>query len=83
MFRQADGDLGLCCYIIPGGRSKIGDLKRMHHSFIKEDPFISAELGPGAKMEKMKSGFLRIEAVSESYSDHLLIVGDAAGKLSS
>jgi geranylgeranyl reductase family protein len=81
MFRQADGDLGLCCYIVPGGRSKIGDLKKMHHSLIKEDPFISEELGSGAKMEKMKAGFLRIEAVSESYSDHLLIVGDAAGQI--
>jgi geranylgeranyl reductase family protein len=81
MFRQADGDLGLCCYIIPGGRGKIGDLKKLHHSLMGEDRFISAELGPEAEMEKMKSGFLRIEPVLKSYSDNLLIVGDAAGQI--
>ncbi len=81
MFRQADGELGLCCYIIPGGKSKIGDLKSMHHTLIKEDPFISAELGQDAKIGKMEAGLLRTEAVPQCYSDHLLIAGDAAGHI--
>lgn len=81
IFRQADGGLGLCCYIMPGGKSKIGDLKKMHHTLIKDDPYISAELGPEAKIEKMKAGFLRTELIPVSYSDHLLIAGDAAGHI--
>jgi geranylgeranyl reductase family protein len=81
IFRQADGSIGLCCYIMPGGRSKIGDLKKTHHTLIKEDPYISAELGPDAKIERMKAGYLRTELVPESYSDHLLIAGDAAGHI--
>jgi geranylgeranyl reductase family protein len=81
IFRQADGGLGLCCYIMPGGKSKIADLKRMHHTLINEDPYISAELGPDAQIEKMKAGLLRTELVKKSYSDHLLIAGDAAGHI--
>ena len=81
IFRQADGGLGLCCYIMPGGKSTITDLKRMHHTLIDEDPYISAELGPHAQIEKMRAGFLRTELVKESVSDHLLIAGDAAGHI--
>ena len=81
IFRQADDGLGLCCYIMPGGKSKIVDLKRMHHTLINEDPYISAELGPDARIGKMRAGFLRTELVKESYSDHLLIAGDAAGHI--
>jgi flavin-dependent dehydrogenase len=66
---------------MPGGKSTIIDLKRMHHMLIDEDPYISAELGPHAQIEKMKAGFLRTELVKESYSDHLLIAGDAAGHI--
>jgi flavin-dependent dehydrogenase len=66
---------------MPGGKSKIVDLKRMHHTLINKDPYISAELGPDARIEKMRAGFLRTELVKESYSDHLLIAGDAAGHI--
>ena len=59
MFKQADGDLGLYCYIIPGSRSKIGDLKRMHHSFIKEDPFISAVLGEAFLKNDLSKQYLK------------------------
>lgn len=81
MFRQADGSLGLCCYIMPGGKSKIADLNRMHHSLINEDPYISTALGPEARIGKLKAGFLRTEMVKESYSDHLVVAGDAAGHI--
>jgi len=81
IFRQADGGLGLCCYIMPGGKNTITDLKRMHYMLINEDQYISAELGPHAQIEKMQAGFLRTELVKESYSDHLLVAGDAAGHI--
>jgi flavin-dependent dehydrogenase len=81
IFRQADGSLGLCCYIMPGGTSKIADLKDLHSTLVNEDPYISAELGPKVKMENIMAGFLRTELVKQSYSDHLLIAGDAAGHI--
>jgi flavin-dependent dehydrogenase len=81
IFRQADDGLGLCCYIMPGGKSKVGDLQRMHHTLINKDPYIIAELGPDARIEKMKAGFLRTELVKKCYADHLLIAGDAAGHI--
>jgi flavin-dependent dehydrogenase len=66
---------------MPGGKSGIADLKRMHHTLINEDPYISPELGPDARIEKMSAGLLRTELVKQSYSDHLLIAGDAAGHI--
>ena len=59
------------------------DLKRLHEGAIKEDPFISAALGPNAKIERMRAAALRLgsQGLSTSYDDHLLIVGDAAGHI--
>jgi hypothetical protein len=33
------------------------DLARLHNDAIKSDPFISAALGPNAKIERMKAGY--------------------------
>ncbi|MHA1185905.1 MAG: NAD(P)/FAD-dependent oxidoreductase [Candidatus Heimdallarchaeota archaeon] len=81
LFREADGDLVYCCYIIPGGKCDKGDLVEMHHSLLKDDPFISKAIGPNAKIEKMKGGPIRFGGISKSYEDNLLIIGDAAGQI--
>ena len=59
------------------------DLKRLHEGAIKDDPFISAALGPKAKIERMRAAALRLgsQGLSTSYDDHLLIIGDAAGHI--
>ena len=59
------------------------DLKRLHEGAIKDDPFISAALGPKAKVERMRAAALRLgsQGLSTSYDDHLLIIGDAAGHI--
>ncbi len=36
------------------------DLKRLHEGAIKNDKFISAALGPNAKIERMKAAALRL-----------------------
>ena len=56
-------------------------MKRLHEGAIKDDPFISAALGPKAKIERMRAAALRLgsQGLSTSFDDHLLIIGDAAG----
>ncbi len=81
LFKEADGDLVFCCYIIPGGRYKTSDLQHVHLSFLSGEPYISRALGPKAKIEPMNSAPLRLGGVKKSYANHLLIVGDAAGMI--
>ena len=68
-------------HIIPFGESKPDNLYNLHHEFIKNDPFISKALGPNAEIEEMKAAPIRFGGIEQSYDDHLLIVGDAAGMI--
>eukprot|EP00026_Physarum_polycephalum_P009237 Phypoly_transcript_09352.p1 GENE.Phypoly_transcript_09352~~Phypoly_transcript_09352.p1 ORF type:complete len:429 (+),score=73.29 Phypoly_transcript_09352:161-1288(+) len=100
--KQVGGELSYLTFVNPaiGGQAKEEDLSRLHHEFIKADPYISQALGPFIYLERMKAASLRIGGVGTgislnnfrtvstsrtptgkdmSYSDHLLVVGDAAG----
>ena len=79
--READGDIVFCCYIIPFGEEKTDNLFNLHHELIKNDPFISKFVGPNAEIEEMKAAPIRFGGINQSYDDHLLIVGDAAGMI--
>lgn len=79
--READGDVVFCCYIIPFGEAKTDNLFNLHHELIKNDPFISKFVGPNAELEEMKAAPIRFGGIDQSYDDHLLIVGDAAGMI--
>lgn len=79
LFKQANGDVGYCCYIIPGGTATIGNLKDFHHEFISQDPYMSKAIGPSPKLEKMKAAPIRSGGIDTSFSDNLMIIGDAAG----
>jgi len=81
LFREADGDLNYCCYLIPGGRCRSADLNRLHHHMARHDPEVSRALGPRARMGPMRGAGLRLGGIPRSYDDHLLIVGDAAGHI--
>ena len=67
IFRHPNDELNYCYYLIPCG-SKDGqcgevnesDLARLHNDAIKNDPFISAALGPNAKLERMRVAALRL-----------------------
>ncbi len=65
------------------GSLQESDLARLHNDAIKNDPFISAALGPTAKIERMKAASLRLgsQGLRTSFDDHLLIIGDAAGHI--
>ncbi|NPD89017.1 MAG: geranylgeranyl reductase family protein [Asgard group archaeon] len=81
IFKEADDDLVFCCYIIPGGFAKTTNLQNMHINLLQGDPYVVRALGPNAKIEKIKSAPLRLGGVKKSYSDHFLVVGDAAGHI--
>ncbi len=81
LFKEADGDVVFCCYIIPGGRYKSEDLQHVHQLFLTGEPYVAEALGPKAKIEPMKSGPLRLGGVKKSYAKNFLIVGDAAGHI--
>ncbi len=79
LFKQANGDIGYCCYIIPGGKATTKDLKELHHEFILNDPFMSKAIGPSPKLEQMKAAPIRFGGIERSFGDNLMIIGDAAG----
>lgn len=81
LFKEADGDLVYCCYIIPGGKAEKSDLRELHHEFLENYSYIRDALGPNAEIEKMKAAPIRFGGISKSYGDHLLILGDAAGQI--
>jgi geranylgeranyl reductase family protein len=81
LMREADEDLVFCCYIIPFGNNRTDNLYQIHHDIIKNDPFISEALGPNAEIEDMKAAPIRFGGITQSYDNHLLILGDAAGMI--
>lgn len=92
IFRHPNDELNFCYYLIPCGLNKSkgqcgvvdeADLARLHAEAVARDPFISAALGPNAKLERMRAASLRMggQGVRTTYDDHLIIVGDAAGHI--
>jgi flavin-dependent dehydrogenase len=79
IIREAQGELNFCTYIIPGGPTKNEDLPAIHDAIMKTDPFVSRCLGPNPNIERMRSASLRFGGIPQSFDDHLLIIGDAAG----
>lgn len=65
-FRHPNDELNYCYYLIPCGKDGYcgdvteADLARLHNDAIKKDPFISAALGPNAKLERMRAAALRL-----------------------
>jgi geranylgeranyl reductase family protein len=81
LFREADGDVNFCTYIIPGGKAKTEDLREIHEKLLRDHPLISKAVGPNAEVAKMQGAPLRLGAHVKSYYDHLLVIGDAAGHI--
>jgi flavin-dependent dehydrogenase len=81
LFREADGSMSFCCYVIPGGPTRLTDLKDRHHELLQNDPHLRAALGPAAVLDPMRAAPLRLGGVPRSSGDHLLVVGDAAGQI--
>lgn len=81
LFKEGDGDVNFCVYIIPGGNAKTEDLREIHEKLLREHPLISKAVGPNAVVEKMKGAPLRLGAKVKSYHEQMLVIGDAAGHI--
>ena len=65
LFKQANGDIGYCCYIIPGGSATTKDLREYHHEFISKYAPMSNAIGPNPKLEPMKAAPIRFGGIEE------------------
>jgi len=81
VFREAEGLMNYCCYIIPGGNCAVSDLKRMHFWTLKNYGHIRKAVGPAVAVERMQAAPLRLGGIQRSFGDHFLIIGDAAGHI--
>ena len=81
LFKEADGDLVFCCYVIPGGKAKRSELKALHQQILREYEPVRSAIGPDAVIEDMKSAPLRLGGEPKTYAKQVLIVGDAAGHI--
>ncbi|KAL5489663.1 hypothetical protein EMCRGX_G018781 [Ephydatia muelleri] len=82
LFRHANDELGYCCYLVPGNPKVTNDtLTYWHEHLLKDDPVISRAIGKSKNIERMKAGSLRVGGEKNSYDDHLLVIGDAAGMI--
>jgi len=80
LLRHAKNEIAFCAYIIPGGPCTSNDLKRVHEDIIHKDPYVSKALaGKNIEIERMKGASLRFGGIDQSWGDHFLIIGDAAG----
>ncbi|XP_002733821.1 conditioned medium factor receptor 1-like [Saccoglossus kowalevskii] len=82
LFRHHGDELNYCVYIIPGNPKVTNDDLPHWHEYLKtKDPNISRALGKNFKIERMKAASLRLGGEPVSYSDHVILVGDAAGMI--
>jgi geranylgeranyl reductase family protein len=81
IFREARDELNFCVYVIPGGKTKVNDLRAIHHQILQHDPHVSRAIGPHAEIDEMKGAPLRLGGIARSFGDHFLIIGDAAGHI--
>jgi menaquinone-9 beta-reductase len=81
VFREADGSFSFCCYVIPGGSTRLTDLKARHHQALQNDPHLRSALGPAPRLDPMRAAPLRLGGVPRSSGEHVLLVGDAAGQI--
>ncbi|KAL6080189.1 Conditioned medium factor receptor 1 [Balamuthia mandrillaris] len=82
LFRHPNDELNYCCYIIPGNPKVTNDdLAYWHEYLLTSDVNVSRALGKNYKIERMKAASLRLGGEPVSSSEHLLLIGDAAGMI--
>lgn len=81
LFRLPADELNYCCYLLPGGRNRAADLRRLHRTLPMKNAALARHLGPRFRLGPMRSGWLRVGGVPRSYADAVLVVGDAAGQV--
>ena len=82
VFREADGSFSFCCYVIPGGSTRLTDLKARHHELLGSDPHLRDRpwgRRPGwSRCARRRSGSAACRGARATTS---CVVGDAAGQI--
>jgi len=81
LFKHPNEEVNFCTYLIPGNPNvKNDDCERWHQFLEQKDQAVATFLGPNHKwLEKVRVAPLRLGGVPVSYTDHGLLIGDAAG----
>lgn len=82
LFRHPNNEINYCCYLIPGNPKVTNDTMGYWHQYLLDhDHYVKSSLGPNYKIEPMRAAPLRLGGINNSFGEHLIITGDAAGMI--
>jgi flavin-dependent dehydrogenase len=81
LFRHSNDDIDLGCYVLPGGRVPLTELKSLLSTEVANDPFVREVLGDHAEpLERPALAPLRLGGESRTHGERFILLGDAAGQ---
>ncbi|MBW1904995.1 MAG: geranylgeranyl reductase family protein [Deltaproteobacteria bacterium] len=81
LFRHTNDDIDLGCYVLPGGRVPLTELKSVLSTEVANDPFVREVLGDHAEpLERPALAPLRLGGEPRSHGERFILLGDAAGQ---
>jgi flavin-dependent dehydrogenase len=81
LFRHTNDDIDLGCYVLPGGRVPLTELKSVLSNEVASDPFVREVLGDHAEpLEPPALAPLRLGGEPRSHGERFILLGDAAGQ---
>ena len=81
LFRHSNDDIDLGCYLLPGGRVPLTQLKSLLSTEVAKDPYVREVLGDHAEpLERAGLSPLRLGGEPRTHGEHFILLGDAAGQ---
>jgi geranylgeranyl reductase family protein len=81
LFRHTNDDIDLGCYVLPGGRVPLTELKSVLSTEVANDPFVREVLGDHAEpLEPPALAPLRLGGEPRTHGERFILLGDAAGQ---
>ena len=81
VFREADGSFSFCCYVIPGGSTRLTDLKARHHELLGSDPQLARPWDRRPVSSRCARRRSASAACPGARATTSCVVGDAAGQI--
>jgi flavin-dependent dehydrogenase len=81
LFRHSNDDIDLGCYLLPGGRVPLTQLKSLLSTEVANDPYVREVLGDHAEpLERAGLSPLRLGGEPRTHGERFILLGDAAGQ---
>ena len=81
LFRHSNDDVDLGCYLLPGGRVPVTQLKSLLETEVAKDPYVREALGDHAEpLERPGLSPLRLGGEPRTHGERFILLGDAAGQ---